>query len=44
VTFTAGEVKKSTAAALPLSLILGPGLVIGLYFLANLSYFSGLAA
>ncbi|NBO93460.1 MAG: amino acid permease [Planctomycetia bacterium] len=41
VTFTAGEV-KNPQRTLPLSLILGPGLVIGLYLLANLSYLAAL--
>jgi APA family basic amino acid/polyamine antiporter len=37
ITFTAGEV-KNPGRDLPLSLILGTGLVIGLYLLANLAY------
>jgi basic amino acid/polyamine antiporter, APA family len=39
ITFTAGEV-KNPGRDLPLSLILGTGLVIGLYLLANLAYMS----
>ncbi len=38
ITFTAGEV-KNPRRNIPLSLILGTGLVIGLYLLANLAYF-----
>lgn len=37
VTFTAGEV-KNPQRNLPLSLVLGVGLVCGLYFLANIAY------
>jgi APA family basic amino acid/polyamine antiporter len=39
ITFTAGEV-RNPGRDLPLSLILGTGLVIGLYLLANLAYMS----
>jgi APA family basic amino acid/polyamine antiporter len=39
ITFTSGEV-KNPGRDLPLSLILGTGLVIGLYLLANLAYMS----
>lgn len=38
ITFTAGEV-KDPRRNIPLSLILGTGLVMGLYLLANLGYF-----
>jgi APA family basic amino acid/polyamine antiporter len=41
VTFTAGEV-KDPARTLPLSLVLGTGLVTGLYLLANLAYLTSL--
>ena len=37
ITFTAGEI-KNPKRNLPLSLVLGAGLVIGLYLLANLAY------
>jgi APA family basic amino acid/polyamine antiporter len=39
ITFTAGEV-RSPSRDLPLSLVIGTGLVIGLYMLANLAYMS----
>jgi len=41
VTFTAGEV-KNPRRTLPLSLVLGTGLVITLYLLANLAYLAAL--
>ena len=41
VTFTAGEV-RNPSRNLPLSLICGTGLVIGLYILANLAYLAAL--
>lgn len=41
VTFTAGEVKEPERT-LPMSLFLGPALVIGLYLLANLAYLAAL--
>jgi len=41
VTFTAGEVRQPQRN-LPLSLILGTGLVIGLYLLANVAYLASL--
>jgi len=37
ITFTAGEVKEPRRT-IPLSLVAGTGLVIGLYFLANVTY------
>jgi len=37
ITFTAGEV-KNPQRTLPLSLVIGVGLVCGLYFLANIAY------
>ena len=37
ITFTAGEV-KDPKRNIPLSLVMGTGLVIGLYFLANVAY------
>jgi APA family basic amino acid/polyamine antiporter len=43
VTFTAGEV-RNPRRNLPLSLILGVGLVIALYLLANVSYLTSLPA
>ena len=41
VTFTAGEI-KNPRRNLPLSLVLGTGLVIVLYLLANLAYLASL--
>ena len=41
ITFTAGEV-RNPQRNLPLSLVLGTGLVIGLYLLANVAYVAGL--
>jgi APA family basic amino acid/polyamine antiporter len=41
VTFTAGEI-KNPRRNLPSSLVLGTGMVIGLYLLANLAYLSAL--
>lgn len=41
ITFTAGEV-KDPHRTVPLSLVLGPGLVIVLYLLANLAYLAAL--
>src|SRR5262249_51638495 len=43
VTFTAGEV-RNPRRNLPLSLVLGVGLVIALYLLANVSYLTSLPA
>jgi APA family basic amino acid/polyamine antiporter len=42
ITFTAGEV-KDPKRNIPLSLAMGTGLVIGLYFLANVAYLSTLS-